>query len=117
MPSRKCKISGRRGETLQALQFIVNIMVSKPEGLRAPIVVDVEKYRQRRRSNLESLAQRTAERVAAHGRPITLEPMSAADRRTIHMALADNKRVITESSGEGRERKITVRTASEVRDQ
>ena len=108
---------GRRGETLQALQFIVNIVVPRPEGLHAPIVVDVEKYRERRRRNLESVAQRTAERVAAQGRPITLEPMSAADRRIIHMALADNKRVVTESSGEGRDRRITVRTASEERDQ
>ena len=103
---------GRRGETLNALQFIVNLLLTRQGERDDRIVVDVEQYRERRRRNLTTLAQRTAERVTSSGRAITLEPMSAADRRIIHMALADHARVATESDGEGRDRKVTVRPVS-----
>ena len=99
---------GRRGDTLQALQFVVNMLLAKQEDLRTTVIVDVEQYRERRRQNLASLAKRLAERVAASGRPVTLEPMSAADRRTIHMTLTDDGRVTTESAGEGRDRRVTI---------
>ena len=103
---------GRRGETLQAFQFMVDLLVTRQEKQRAHIVVDVEQYRERRQRNLEALARRMAERVVATGRPIALEPMSSADRRIIHMALEGHGRVTTASDGEGRERKVTIQPAS-----
>ena len=99
---------GRRGETLQSLQFVVNMLVSRELDRRTTVLVDVEQYRVRRQQNLESMAQRMAERVASSGRPMSLEPMSAADRRIVHMALSSNNNVATESSGEGQDRKITI---------
>jgi len=105
---------GRRGETLQALQFVVNMIVSRELDRRTTVLVDVEQYRMRRQQNLESMAERMAERVVSSGRPMSLEPMSAADRRIIHMALSSNGNVSTESSGEGRDRKITITPGGRV---
>lgn len=108
---------GRRGETLQSLQFIVNLLVSRELDRRTTVLVDVEQYRVRRQQNLETMALRMAERVVSSGRPISLEPMPAADRRIIHMALSSSNKVSTESSGEGQERKITISPGSrEARD-
>ena len=97
---------GRRGETLRALQFTVNLLVG--QSTRGRVILDVEGYRERRYSSLRTLASRVAERVASTGRPITLEPMAPNERRVIHMALAENSRVATESTGMGESRKITV---------
>jgi spoIIIJ-associated protein len=105
---------GRRGETLQALQFVVNMIVSRELDRRTTVLVDVEQYRMRRQQNLESMAERMAERVVSSGRPMSLEPMSAADRRIIHMALSSNGNVSTESSGEGHDRKITISPGGRV---
>jgi len=97
---------GRRGETLRALQFIVNLLVSQRSEGR--VVLDVEGYRERHYASLRTLAARVAERVAATGRSVTLEPMAANERRIVHIALADHPEVTTESSGMGEARKITV---------
>ena len=98
---------GRRGQTLQALQFLVNLIVRKQfEGVR--VVLDVENYRQRRESQLRDMAEKVAERVAQTNRSITLEPMPPADRRIIHTSLTDNPGVSTESTGEGEGRKVTI---------
>jgi spoIIIJ-associated protein len=70
------------------------------------IVVDVEQYRQRRAEHLVQLALRSADQVARTGRPLSLEPMPANERRIIHLALRDHPQVYTESSGEGERRKI-----------
>ncbi len=97
---------GRRGETLRALQFIVNLLVSQRSEGR--VVLDVEGYRERRYDALRILASRVAERVIATGRSVTLEPMAANERRVVHIALADHPEVSTESTGLGEGRKITV---------
>jgi spoIIIJ-associated protein len=98
---------GRRGQTLQALQFLVNLIVRKQfEGVR--VVLDVENYRQRRESQLKDMAEKVAERVAQTNRSITLEPMPPADRRIIHTSLTDHSGVSTESTGEGEGRKVTI---------
>ena len=79
---------GRRGQTLQALQFLVNLIVRKQfEGVR--VVLDVENYRQRRELQLREMATTIAKRVAETNRSITLEPMPPADRRIIHTSLTD----------------------------
>ncbi len=98
---------GRRGQTLQALQFLVNLIVRKQfEGVR--VVLDVENYRQRRESQLRDMATKVAERVAQTNRSITLEPMPPADRRIIHTSLTDHPGASTESTGEGEGRKVTI---------
>jgi|SRR5918996_1117755 spoIIIJ-associated protein len=99
---------GRRGQTLQALQFIVNLMVRKDFGEAIRVVLDVEHYRQRREASLRDMASKVASRVVQTGRGITLEPMSAADRRVIHLSLANHQGVTTESVGFGEERKVTI---------
>ncbi|MBI2856623.1 MAG: protein jag [Chloroflexi bacterium] len=97
---------GRRGETLRALQFIVNLVVSRKASGR--VILDVEGYKDRRYASLRSLATRVAERVASTGRAITLEPMAPNERRIVHLALADHPSVATESTGVGEERRITI---------
>ena len=98
---------GRRGQTLQALQFLVNLIVRKQfEGVR--VVLDVENYRQRREVQLRDMATKVAARVTQTNRSITLEPMPPADRRIIHTSLTDNPDVSTESTGEGEGRKVTI---------
>ena len=100
---------GRKGETLRALQFIVNLMVRNRAGeMNSRVVLDIEKYRERRNESLRAMAVRVAERVVASGKGIALEPMSAAERRVVHMALADHPRVTTQSAGSGEERKVTI---------
>ncbi len=98
---------GRRGQTLQALQFLVNLIVRKQfEGVR--VMLDVENYRQRREFQLRDMATKVAARVAQTNRSITLEPMTPADRRIIHTSLTDNPDVSTESTGEGEGRRVTI---------
>jgi spoIIIJ-associated protein len=99
---------GRRGQTLQALQFIVNLIVRQRFGEDVRVVLDVERYRQRREASLRDMAAKVAARVVQTGRSITLEPMSAADRRIIHLSLANHQGVTTESVGFGEERKVTI---------
>jgi len=98
---------GKRGETLQALQFLVNLILAKRQS-HPRVILDVEQYKERRNRSLQALAMRVAERVVASGRPIALEPMPAAERRIIHLALADHPDVTTESAGDRQGRKVTV---------
>ncbi len=99
---------GRRGQTLQALQFLVNLIVRQKMGENVRVMLDVEHYRQRRESSLRDMANKVAARVIETNRSVTLEPMPPADRRIVHTALADNPRVTTESTGERDNRKVTV---------
>lgn len=97
---------GRRGETLRALQFIVNLIVNQRTEGR--VMLDIEGYRERRYASLRTLASQVAERVANTGRSVTLEPMASNERRIIHMTLSEHPQVITESTGIGTGRKITI---------
>ena len=100
---------GRRGETLRALQFLVNLILKKRLGEESVrVILDIERYRERRHNSLHDLALRVADRVANSGRPVSLEPMNAAERRVIHVSLADHARVTTESSGVGENRNVTI---------
>ena len=99
---------GRRGQTLQALQYLVNLIVRKELGEEVRVALDVEGYRQRREASLRDMATKVASRVVQTGRSITLEPMSAADRRIIHVSLTDDPGVSTESAGFGDDRKVTI---------
>jgi len=99
---------GRRGQTLSCLQYIVRLIVGHQTGAWAPIIVDVEGYKQRRYEALQALAWRIAEQVKAEQVPFTLEPMSAYERRIIHLALAEHSDVTTESIGEDEARKVVI---------
>jgi spoIIIJ-associated protein len=99
---------GRHGKTLDSLQTLVAAITSRELGFRYPVVVDVEGYRGRRREKLEDMARRTADRVSRQGRPIRLRPMTSYERRVIHMALRNDKRVLTGSEGEEPMRAVVV---------
>ncbi len=99
---------GRRSETLQALQDMVRLMVSKELSSWAPIVVDVEAYRVRRRQSLRQMAEKMAERVAASRKKMVLEAMPAHERRIIHITLRDHPAVTTKSIGSDDNRKVTI---------
>ena len=99
---------GRRGQTLQALQFLVTLIVRRQLDEDVRVVLDVENYRQRRETSLRDMADKVASRVAQTNRSITLEPMPPADRRIIHTSLAEHPGVRTESAGEGENRKVTI---------
>jgi spoIIIJ-associated protein len=99
---------GRRGETLRALQFLVNLLVNKQLEKPVRVGVDVEQYRERRYKALKELALRVAERAVASGRAITLEPMPSAERRIVHLALANHPQVTTQSIGFGSSRKVAI---------
>lgn len=99
---------GRRAETLNALQYITSLIVSKELGRFVPIVVDVEGYRVRRENQLRQLARRMAEQAVKTGRRQILEPMPANERRIVHIELRENPDVQTESVGEDPRRKVTI---------
>lgn len=100
---------GRQGQTLRTLQYITRLIVSRRTQRWANLVVDVERYKERRRRALESLAHRMADRAVADQRPVALEPMPAHERRIVHLALRDHPAVTTESVGEGEKRRVTIR--------
>jgi len=99
---------GRRSETLQALQYMLRLMVSKEMSSWQPIIVDVESYRVRRRRSLLRMADKMAERAVTSGKRVVLEAMPAYERRVIHVALKDNPSVITKSIGSDDNRKVTI---------
>lgn len=99
---------GRRGDNLAALQFMVNLILSKNRRQWPKIVIDVENYRARREESLRTLADRIAYRVRRNYRPFTLEAMPASDRRVIHLALRDSPDVETYSIGEGASRRVVI---------
>ena len=99
---------GRRAETLNALQYITSLIVSKELGHFVPIVVDVEGYRMRRENQLRQLARRMADQALKTGRRQVLEPMPANERRIVHIELRANPNVKTESVGEDPRRKVTI---------
>ncbi len=99
---------GKRSETLNALQYIARLIVSKELGENITLVIDVEGYRSRRERQLRQLAHRIAEQAIKTGRKQTLEPMPPNERRIIHMELRDESHVTTESFGEEPHRKVTI---------
>lgn len=99
---------GRRGTTLASLQYMVNVMVNRKMGTRVLVNIDAEHYKRRREETLRGLARRMADRVRQTSRSMTLEPMPAAERRIIHLVLAEDELVTTGSVGEGEDRKVVI---------
>ena len=99
---------GRRGESLLAFQYLVNAAMTRHSPNRGGIMLDIEHYRQRRAEEIVSLAERMAEQVQETGAPITLEPMSPAERRIVHLALEGIDDIETNSVGGGESRKVVI---------
>lgn len=99
---------GRRGETLSAVQFILNQMLNQKTGDWLGVIVDAEDYRLRREDQLRSLAQRMADRARYYRQAVTLDPMPPHERRIIHLALAESTQVSTNSIGEGEDRRVVI---------
>jgi spoIIIJ-associated protein len=99
---------GRKAETLNALQYIANLIIGRHLEKWVPLQIDVEGYRARRELALRNLAERMAEQARSTGRRQVLEPMTAAERRLVHLALRGDDTVITESIGEEPNRKVTI---------
>ncbi|MCR4788831.1 MAG: protein jag [Lachnospiraceae bacterium] len=99
---------GKRGQTLDSLQYLTNLVVNKNTEEKIHVKVDTEDYRKRRRQTLENLAKNMASKVKRTRRSVTLEPMNPYERRIIHSALQNDKFVTTHSEGEEPYRKVVI---------
>lgn len=99
---------GKRGKTLNSLQFLVSKILQRDVAEGLAVVVDTEEYRSKRESGLVELAQELADKVKKSGRPLTTGPMNAQDRRVIHLALKENHDIRTKSKGEGNLRRVVI---------
>jgi spoIIIJ-associated protein len=99
---------GRRGDTLDALQYYLNLSANKNMENRERFIIDIEGYRQRREDTLTNLALKLADKARRKGTDVILEPMNPHERRVIHTALQNNKYVFTHSEGEEPYRKIII---------
>lgn len=99
---------GKKGATLDSLQFLLNKILNRQVEGRRHLVVDSGDYRERHENGLVTLAKREAKRAVQEGRTITLQPMSARDRRVVHLSLAKLEDVTTMSQGEGTQRRIQI---------
>lgn len=99
---------GRHGRTLDSLQTLVSAITSRSLGFRYPVIVDVEGYRHRRRQKIEDIARRAADRAARQHTAVRLRPMTAYERRVVHVVLRDDRRVATGSEGEDPFRVVVV---------
>ena len=103
------RLLAHQSEALEALQLVVQTMWAHQTKSNMRLTLDADSYKERRTQHLQQMALRLAERVVSSGRSITLEPMSAAERRLVHIALRDHPSVVTESHGEGSARRLTIR--------
>jgi spoIIIJ-associated protein len=102
------RIIGKRGQVLEAIQYLTTRIAHRPGEERRHIAVDAEGYRARHEDQLAQMAKKLAQRVAVEGKVITFDPMNARDRRVVHMALKEVTGVRTESNGEGPDRRVQI---------
>jgi spoIIIJ-associated protein len=99
---------GKRGQTIDAFQYLVRLILTRQTHSKIPIMIDVENYKQQRFEDLKAMALNVADQVKSRKRSVRLEPMSAYERRIIHVTLAHDPEISTESMGEGEARKVVV---------
>ena len=104
-------IIGKRGSTLDALQYLTSLVVNKDQNNYIRVVIDAENYREKREKTLEKLAFRLADKAARSGRNVKLEPMNPYERKVIHTALQQRKGVTTRSEGEEPYRRVIIEPA------
>lgn len=102
------QLTGRRGDTLASLQYLLRLMLSRQLQRRVNIIVDVAEYKLHRAERLQQLATRMADQAVKQGRTVTLEPMPPHERRIVHLTLRERQDVETKSIGEGNARKVTI---------
>ena len=102
------KLIGKRGQTLDSLQYLVSLVVNKETEEYVRVKVDTENYRERRKATLENLAKNMAHKVKRIRRSVSLEPMNPYERRIIHAALQDDKYVTTHSEGDEPYRRVVI---------
>lgn len=110
-PDNTALFIGQKGETIDALQYLLNASVNKTRESRVRVVLDAEGYRQRRVEALQGMAHRTARKALREDRSVELPPMNPAERRVVHLFLRDNPSVTTESEGTGDARRVRVSPA------
>lgn len=110
------RLIGRHGQTLDALEYLVNRIIAREEDHPSRIVVDSENYRLRRRQELEELARRFADQAKKRGRPVAMNPMNPRDRRIVHLVLKSDRAVVTSSTGDGYLRKLVIAPSGTRRD-
>jgi spoIIIJ-associated protein len=103
------KIIGRGGRTLVALEYLANTVINREDEPRIRVSIDVGGYKRRRDDRLRTEARKAAAKVRKSGFAVELEPMSAAERRVIHVELAQDASVMSESTGEGRNRRVVIK--------
>ena len=99
---------GRQGQTLSSFQYIVRLILAHRIKAQVPIIIDIEGYRERRYEALKDLAERIADQVRARRAPFTLRPMPPFERRIVHLTLAEDPEVVTESIGVGEMRRVVI---------
>ncbi len=99
---------GRKGQTLDAMQFLTDKIINRKSDARVRVRVDIEGYMETRKANLKHLAYKMADKAKKTGRPATINQMSAQDRRIVHMALKDDNKVRTQSMGDGYYRRLVI---------
>ena len=99
---------GKRGQTLEAMQYLVEKGVNKNSPKRLRVEIDIEGYLENRKTNLLKLASRLAQKTKQTGKPMTVGQMNAHDRRIVHLALKDDKQIRTQSVGDGFNRKLVI---------
>jgi len=99
---------GKQGQTLEALQYLVTKILSKQTKKKPRVVIDIESYRERHKQSLIELALKQGAKAKRIGKPVTLNPMNAHDRRIVHLALQQDKAIKTKSRGEGLYKKIII---------
>jgi spoIIIJ-associated protein len=104
-------VIGKHGQTIDAIQYLANAVMSRAAGGHVDVSIDAAGYRERRRATLEAVADRAAGRVAATGRAVELEPMTASERKVVHLRLKERPEVATASEGTEPNRHVVVRPA------
>lgn len=99
---------GKNGHTLDSLQYLVSRIVHKGAAKGKKITLDIEGYRRKRERSLRELAARMGKKAKELHKPVSLEPMSPRDRRIVHLALRDDRDLITKSTGEGKDRRVVI---------
>lgn len=110
-PDNTALFIGQKGETIDALQYLVNVAAFRDRPFFKRVVLDAEGYRQRRVEAIQGMAHRTARRAVRERRTVEMPPMNSSERRVVHMFLSDNPGVSTESEGSGDSRRVKVSPA------
>ena len=111
-PDNTALFIGQKGETIDALQYLVNVSAFKERPFFKRVVLDAEGYRQRRVEAIQGMAHRSARRALRERRTVELPPMNSSERRVVHLFLSDNPKVRTESEGSGDTRRVKVSPAT-----